>query len=243
MRRLVCLFLSLLLAFVLFADDVAELEKKFVALAKEASAKTVGIKSFVESMGRYGMGSGALISSDGFILTCDHVVPDKDDIEVLLPDGRRFSARRVATCAKNDFALLKIDAKELPYFELGDSNSLKVNDWVVALGHPGGLRDDNQPTFAVGRVTGMNKKLLAMLQKYYPDAIQTDIPISPGNSGGPLVNLEGKLVGINGAAMPIETRSYATPINRIKGVLDQMKEGKDVEGEFPKNIMEVISEM
>jgi|GEM_PF-2003664 len=244
MKRLFAMFLiAFAVASVLWADDVTELEKKFVKLARESSAKTVGIKSFIESMGRYGMGSGAIISSDGYILTCDHVVPCKENIEVLLPDGRRFQAKRVATCAKNDFALLKIDAKDLPYFELGDSGSLKIDDWVAALGHPGGLRDDNQPTFAVGRVAGINKKLLAMLEKYYPDAIQTDIPISPGNSGGPLVDIEGRLVGINGAAMPIETRSYATPINRIKSVLDQMKEGKDVQGESPKNIMEVVSEM
>ena len=243
MRRLSVVLVVLVALSVAFADDVAELEKSFVRLAREATAKTVGIKSFIKAMGRYGMGSGAIVSPDGYILTCDHVVPDAEEIEVILPDGRRFKAKRVATCAKNDFALLKIDAEGLPFFELGDSDELKVGDWVAALGHPGGLRDDAQPTFAVGRIAGLKKKLLAMMQKFYPDAIQTDIPISPGNSGGPLVDIKGRLIGINGAAMPIETRSYAVPINRIKEVLDRMKKGEDIEGVFPDNIMDVIREM
>jgi len=243
MRRLSVVLVVLLALSVAFADDVAELEKSFVRLAREATAKTVGIKSFIKDMGRYGMGSGAIVSPDGYILTCDHVVPDADEIEVILPDGRRFKAKRVATCTKNDFALLKIEAEGLPFFELGDSDELKVGDWVAALGHPGGLRDDAQPTFAVGRIAGLKKKLFAMMQKFYPDAIQTDIPISPGNSGGPLVDIKGRLIGINGAVMPIETRSYAVPINRIKEVLDKMKKGEDIEGVFPQNIMDVIKEM
>ena len=130
--------------------------------------------------------------------------------EVILSDGRRFPAKRVSACAKNDYALIKIEAQGLAYFELGDSGAVKVNEWVAALGHPGGLRDDNDPTFATGKVTGLNRKLLAAMTIYYPDSIRTDIPISPGNSGGPLVDMNGKLVGINGAAMPMATNSSRT---------------------------------
>lgn len=244
MRKMIAVIVLLLIAGAALAydDEIGALEGDFIQLAKETSAKTVGITTFIEKMGRFGMGSGAIISPDGYILTCSHVASPKDMV-VVLADGRRFRAKLVARCARNDYALLKIEAQNLPCFELGDSSVLKVGDWVAALGHPGGLRDDSDPTFAVGKVTGLNRKLLAAAQIYYPDSIRTDIPISPGNSGGPLVGMDRKLIGINGAAMPMVTNSYSCPIDRIKANLAQLKEGKNVKGEGPKNIMEAMREM
>ncbi len=231
------------MAGIVLAQDAGELEKDFMKVAREASRKTVGIVSYIPQMGRYGMGAGAVVSPDGYILTCDHVVPSGEKITVLMADGRRFRAKKVAACAKNDYALLKIEAEGLPCFKFGDSSALKVGDWVAALGHPGGIRDDRDPSFAVGRIVGLKKRAVVMMQKFYPDAVVTDIPLSPGNSGGPLVDLKGRLIGINGAVILVTNRSYSTPINRIKKVLDRMKEGEDVEGEWPKNPFEVLQEM
>jgi len=228
-----------------------DLQAQFLKLAREASKKTVGIVSYVESFGAYGNGTGAIISPDGYILTCDHVVPNDasgnppKEIIVVLPDGRRFKAKKVAACPDNDYALLKIEAENLPYFELGDSGKVKLGDWVAALGHPGGIRDDNRPSFSVGRVIGLKKKavVLQMGGKFYPDAIATDIPLAPGNSGGPLVDLQGRLIGINGAVILVVHRSYSTPINRIKANLDSLKAGKNVKGEKPANMWAAMQEM
>ena len=228
-----------------------DLQARFLKLAREASKKTVGIISYVESFGVYGNGTGAIISPDGYILTCDHVVPDDargnppKEIIVVLPDGRRFKAKKVAACPDNDYALLKIDAKNLPYFELGDSDKVRLGDWVAALGHPGGIRDDNRPSFSVGRVMGLGRKavVLKMGSRFYPDAIVTDIPLALGNSGGPLIDLQGRLIGINGAVILVVHRSYSTPINRIKANLDSLKAGRNVKGEKPANMLAAIQEM
>jgi len=228
-----------------------DLQAQFLKLAREASKKTVGIISYVESFGAYGNGAGAIISPDGYILTCDHVVPSDargnppKEIVVVLPDGRRFMAKKVAACPDNDYALLKIEAEDLPYFELGDSDKVRLGDWVAAFGHPGGIRDDNRPSFSVGRVIGLNKRavVLHMGGRFYPDAIATDIPLAPGNSGGPLVDLQGRLVGINGAVILVVHRSYSTSINRIKANLDSLKAGRNVRGEKPASMWTAMQEM
>ena len=251
MRALRVTVLVVTVSLALAQQSPQDLQAQFMRLAREASRKTVGIISYVESLGAYGSGAGAIISPDGYILTCDHVVPNDargnppKEIIVVLPDGRRLKAKKVAACPDNDYALLKIEAKNLPYFELGDSDKVKIGDWVAALGHPGGIRDDSRPSFSVGRVIGLKKKAVVLHTggRFYPDAIATDIPLAPGNSGGPLVDLQGRLIGINGAVILVVHRSYSTPINRIKANLDSLKAGRNVRGEKPTSVWAAMQEM
>ncbi|NIQ96705.1 MAG: trypsin-like serine protease, partial [Desulfuromonadales bacterium] len=139
------------------------------------------------------LGSGFIISKDGFILTNEHVVDGADEVEVRLSDGRVFTAAIKGLDAKLDLALLKIDTEEdLPVADLGDSEDVRVGEWVMAIGNPFGL--DHTVTVGIvsakGRVIGAGP---------YDDFIQTDASINPGNSGGPLFNARGEVIGINTA--------------------------------------------
>ena len=169
-----------------------------------------------------GMGSGFIISPDGYVLTNHHVVADAGEVKVKLGDRREFTAKVVGSDQQYDVALLKIDAKNLPTVRVGDSNSLKPGQWVVAIGSPFGL--DHSVTAgvvsAVGRSTGGQD------QRYVP-FIQTDVAINQGNSGGPLLNTRGEVVGINsqifsasGGYMGI---SFAIPIDLAMGAVEQIK--------------------
>lgn len=168
------------------------------------------------------MGSGFVISADGYVLTNHHVVDGADEVKVKLPDRREFTAKVVGSDQQYDVALLKIEAKGLPVVRLGDSKSLKPGQWVVAIGSPFGL--DHSVTAgivsAIGRSTGGQE------QRYVP-FIQTDVAINQGNSGGPLLNTRGEVVGINsqifsasGGYMGI---SFAIPIDLAMGAVDQLK--------------------
>lgn len=169
-----------------------------------------------------GMGSGFIISPDGYVLTNHHVVADAGEVKVKLGDRREFTAKVIGSDQQYDVALLKIDAKNLPTVRVGDSNTLKPGQWVVAIGSPFGL--DHSVTAgvvsAVGRSTGGQD------QRYVP-FIQTDVAINQGNSGGPLLNTRGEVVGINsqifsasGGYMGI---SFAIPIDLAMGAVDQIK--------------------
>ncbi|MGY8564955.1 DegQ family serine endoprotease [Paracidovorax citrulli] len=169
-----------------------------------------------------GMGSGFIISPDGYVLTNHHVVADAGEVKVKLGDRREFTAKVVGSDQQYDVALLKIDAKNLPTVRVGDSNTLKPGQWVVAIGSPFGL--DHSVTAgvvsAVGRSTGGQD------QRYVP-FIQTDVAINQGNSGGPLLNTRGEVVGINsqifsasGGYMGI---SFAIPIDLAMGAVEQIK--------------------
>ncbi len=168
-----------------------------------------------------GLGSGFIISSDGYILTNNHVVGDADRITVKLADDREFTAKRVGTDPQTDVAVIKIDATGLPVLKTGDSAKLQVGEWVMAVGNPFGLAQ----TVTVGVVSAKGRSAVRIAD--YEDFIQTDAAINPGNSGGPLVNLEGEAVGINTA---IFSRSggymgigFAIPINLAMKVCDQLK--------------------
>jgi serine protease Do len=169
-----------------------------------------------------GMGSGFIISPDGYVLTNYHVVADAGEVKVKLGDRREFVAKVVGSDQQYDVALLKIEAKNLPTVRVGDSNTLKPGQWVVAIGSPFGL--DHSVTAgvvsAVGRSTGGQD------QRYVP-FIQTDVAINQGNSGGPLLNTRGEVVGINsqifsasGGYMGI---SFAIPIDLAMGAVEQIK--------------------
>lgn len=170
------------------------------------------------------LGSGLIISEDGYIVTNNHVIKDAQDIRVTLWDGKSYKAKVVGRDPKTDLALLKIDAKGLPAVEFGDSDSLRVGDWVIAIGNPFGLGH----TVTVGIVSAKGR---ALGLGSYDDFIQTDAAINPGNSGGPLVNLKGEVIGINTAILtPIGGNigiGFAIPSNLTVKVIKRLKkEGK-----------------
>jgi len=166
-----------------------------------------------------GQGSGFIISQDGYIITNNHVVSDANKVKVKLLDKRSFEAEVVGTGPKTDIALLKIkDPKKLPTLSFGDSDELKVGEWVVAIGNPFGLAHTVTAGIvsAKGRVIGAGP---------YDDFIQTDASINPGNSGGPLLNTKGEVVGINTLINASgQGIGFAIPINLAKDVLEQLKE-------------------
>lgn len=182
-----------------------------------------------------GVGSGFFVSDDGFILTNNHVVVDATDIYVTLTDGREFKAKVIGTDERTDVALIKIEAKDMVPLVIGDPKKLKKGQWVLAIGSPFGL--DSTVTSgivsAIGRDTG----------EYLP-FIQTDVAVNPGNSGGPLINLDGEVVGINsqiisrsGGFMGI---SLAIPIDEAMRVVDQLRTtGKVTRGRVGVQIGEV----
>jgi S1-C subfamily serine protease len=213
-------------------EDIRTLDRRFREVAAKAIPATVLVKStLADGSGRSGFGSGATISADGYILTCSHVVEMAGQVEVAFPDGESFPARVLSKNPRQDYALLKVEREGLPHFPLGDSRALRLGQWVVALGHPGGPYPDLRPAFSVGRVTGLHRRLpVQMMERNYDDAIRTDAPIFAGNSGGPLVTLEGDLVGLNGAILLINEHSYAVPVHEIIPNLAAMKRGEDVPG-------------
>lgn len=179
------------------------------------------------------LGSGFIISSDGYILTNDHVAGKGDEIIITLPGGERHKAILVGTDRVSDVTLLKIDGKNFPYAKLGNSDDLIVGEWVIALGNPFGLFElGNQPTVTVGVISAINRNWGKIPEsgRVYKDMIQTDAAINHGNSGGPLVNALGQVIGMNTF---IYTGSryqegfvglgFAIPINRIKKISEQIK--------------------
>jgi serine protease Do len=178
-----------------------------------------------------GQGSGFIISQDGYILTNNHVVGEVDKITVTLQDGRKFDAKVVGTDPKSDVAVIKVEAENLPVIELGDSDALEVGEWVIAIGNPFGL----DATVTVGVVSAKGRGGIGIAD--YEDFIQTDAAINLGNSGGPLLNLEGKAVGLNTAIFSLSRSGgymgigFAIPINMAKHIKQQLVEtGKVTRG-------------
>ncbi len=175
------------------------------------------------------LGSGVIISQDGYILTNEHVVSNATEISVTLPDARQFKARIVAMDHALDLALLKIDGKDLPYAELGNSDDLMIGEWVIALGNPFGfLLEDTRPTVTVGVISALNRAIKSTYEdRIYKDMIQTDAAINPGNSGGPLVNILGQVIGINTfiftSSGGSEGVGFARPINVVKKFINETK--------------------
>ncbi len=185
------------------------------------------------------LGSGFIISDDGYILTNYHVIAGADEIKVKLSDSREFKAVAKGGDEKLDIALLKIDAKgHLPVAVLGDSDSLEVGEWVMAIGNPFGLSQTVTAGIvsAKGRVIGSGP---------YDDFIQTDASINPGNSGGPLFNSNGEVVGINTAIIAGgQGIGFAIPVNMAKEILPQLKEkGKVTRGWFGVVVQSVTPEL
>ena len=166
------------------------------------------------------LGSGFIISADGYVLTNNHVIHDADEIIVRLADGREFDGKLVGSDEGSDLALIKIDAKDLPTAHFGSSTDLKVGEWVLAIGSPFGF----EHTVTSGIVSAKKRGLRS--DQYVP-FIQTDVPINPGNSGGPLFNMKGEVVGIN-AQIISRTGGYlglsfSIPSDTAVGVIEQLK--------------------
>lgn len=148
---------------------------------------------------RKGQGTGFIFDKKGYILTNEHVVSSADEITVTLAEGTKHKAKLIGADSTYDLAVLKIDAGEnLPCLEMGDSESLEVGEWVLAIGNPFGL----DRTLTVGIISALGRNLPISRNKIYSNLIQTDASINPGNSGGPLIDLKGRVIGINTAIIP-----------------------------------------
>lgn len=192
----------------LFGDDFLQ---RFFSLPKRESSQP-----------SFGQASGFIISADGLILTNSHVVKDAFEIQVTLNDGREFSGKIMGQDPNTDIALVKIEAAQLPYLQLGNSDNLEIGEWVIAIGNTLGL----QATLTVGVVSAKGRSNLALAN--VEDFIQTDAAINRGNSGGPLLNLSGEVIGMNTA---IATSSgsggyvgigFAIPSNLIKHIMEEL---------------------
>jgi serine protease Do len=187
------------------------------------------------------LGSGFIISPDGYIMTNAHVVEAGDDITVRLTDKREFTAKVIGADKRSDVAIIKIDAANLPKVTIGDANKLKVGEWVLAIGSPFGF--DN--TVTAGIVSAKGRSLP---QENFTPFIQTDVAINPGNSGGPLFNLRGEVVGMNsqiysrtGGFMGL---SFAIPIDVAMDISNQLRNtGKVTRGRIGVVIQEVTKEL
>ncbi len=181
-----------------------------------------------------GLGSGFVISPDGYILTNDHVAGNAKEITVTLTNKEKYKAELVGTDPATDVALLKIEGKNFPYLRLGNSDDVIIGEWVIAMGNPFGLFEiSDKPTVTVGVVSATGMNLSEQEGRYYRDMIQTDAAINGGNSGGPLVNSLGEVIGINtliytgGQTSTYIGYGFALPINRAKRVVDELrKNGK-----------------
>ena len=172
-----------------------------------------------------GVGSGVIITNDGYIVTNNHVVDGSSDIEVTLNDKRTFKAKLIGADPNTDIALIKIDAKDLPVIAFGNSDSLKVGEWVLAVGNPFNLTS----TVTAGIVSAKARNINIINTKMKIESfIQTDAAVNPGNSGGALVNTRGELVGIN-AAIASQTGSYAgyafaVPVSIVQKVVSDIRQ-------------------
>jgi serine protease Do len=188
-----------------------------------------------------GQGSGFLISADGYILTNTHVVDDVDEVVIKFNDKREFRAKVIGTDARTDVALIKINADNLPSVRIGDPSKLRVGEWVLAIGAPFGF--ENSATAGIVSAKGRS-----LPQENYVPFIQTDVAVNPGNSGGPLFNLRGEVVGMNsqiisrsGGYMGL---SFAIPIDVAMDVAEQLKtRGKVNRGRLGIAIQEVTSDL
>ncbi|MCL4538716.1 MAG: trypsin-like peptidase domain-containing protein [Bacteroidetes bacterium] len=176
------------------------------------------------------LGSGFIISPNGYIVTNEHVVRGATRIIVTMTDGSKRSAKMIGHDTQADIALLKIDGDKLPYCKLGDSDSILVGEWVIAFGNPFGLFNINdKPTVTVGVVSSVGMNLAKIGSRNYSSMIETDAAINPGNSGGPLVDANGRVIGMNtmiytgGVSNSYIGYGFAIPVNKIRRVVRELR--------------------
>lgn len=188
------------------------------------------------------LGSGVIVSPDGYIITNNHVVEQADEVRVTLIDKRSFKAKIIGADPKTDVAIVKIDAKDLPAVHWGDSDKLQVGEFVLAIGNPFGLSH----TVTMGIISAVGRANVGIAD--YEDFIQTDAAINPGNSGGPLVNIKGELIGINTAIFSksggYQGIGFAVPSNMAQLVMSQLEQkGKVTRGWLGVTIQELTPEL
>jgi serine protease Do len=185
-------------------------------------------------------GSGFIVSADGYVVTNNHVIDDAESVQVVM-NGREFDAEIKGTDPATDLALLKIEARDLPVLPLGDSDALRVGDWVMAIGSPQALTN----SVTVGVVSAKQRRInISDATSSFENFIQTDAAINFGNSGGPLINLRGEVVGINTAiSFGSENIGFAVPVNILKQVLSQLRdEGRVRRGYLGIGVNEITPE-
>lgn len=188
------------------------------------------------------LGSGVIVSSDGYILSNNHVVEDADEIKVAMADGTEYTAMVIGSDPPTDVAVLKIEGQDLPAIPIADSDHLEVGDQVLAIGNPFGVGQ----TVTVGYVSGLGRGGFGIVD--YEDFIQTDASINPGNSGGALIDAEGRLVGINTAIISRtggnQGVGFAVPINLARSVMERIiQDGKVTRGYIGVTIQPVTEEL
>ncbi|WP_290783351.1 trypsin-like peptidase domain-containing protein, partial [Arenimonas sp.] len=221
-------------------EDVPEIFRRF--FGQPGQPGQPGLPGGPGPRGGVSQGTGFLISADGYVLTNHHVVEGADDIVVRLDDRNELKAKLVGSDPLSDIALLKVDGKGLPVLKIGDSRGLKPGQWVVAIGSPFGF--DHSVT--AGVVSGVGRRSLDPSQQYVP-FIQTDVAINRGNSGGPLLNTRGEVIGVNsqifsnsGGYMGV---SFAIPIEVAMNAVRQLRDnGKVVRGQLGVRIQDVRRE-
>lgn len=187
-----------------------------------------------------GLGSGFIISEDGYILTNDHVAGNATEVTVTMTNGKHYKAKIVGSDPVTDICLLKIDEDNLPFIPLGNSDDIIIGEWVIALGNPFGLFEINdKPTVTIGVISATGMNLEPINNRYYLNMIQTDAAINGGNSGGPLVNSIGEVIGMNtliftggsGAQGNIGL-GFAIPISKVKRIIQELKESGKIDRDF-----------
>jgi serine protease Do len=186
-----------------------------------------------------GLGSGFIISPDGYILTNDHVAGNASEITITMTNGKHYDAKVIGSDPVSDICLLKVDETNLPYVILGNSDDIIIGEWVIALGNPFGLFEINdKPTVTVGVISATGMNLEPLNNRYYLNMLQTDAAINGGNSGGPLVNSVGEVIGMNtliyttGGSQGNIGLSFAIPINKIKRIVTELKQKGTIDRDF-----------
>lgn len=197
-----------------------------------------GDRSFKQEV--HGLGSGYIISEDGYILTNDHVIGNASKVVVSMTNGDHLDAEIIGKDPFSDIAMLKINKTGLPYLRLGNSDDVMIGEWVIALGNPFGLFEVNQkPTVTVGVVSATGMKLNSGENRFYRNMIQTDAAINSGNSGGPLVNSLGEVIGMNTLIYTGNSMAggniglgFAIPINKVRRIADLIKKDGKIDRNY-----------
>jgi S1-C subfamily serine protease len=203
------------------ADLLDAYSEAVVSVVEAVGPAVVSIRTNARSgrRGGAGAGSGVIIAADGYVLTNSHVVHGAADLEVSLTDGRRFAATPTGDDPGTDLALIRVDAPALPAARFGQSSRLRVGQLVIAIGNPFGF----ESTVSAGVVSALGRSLRSTTGRLIDNIIQTDVALNPGNSGGPLVDSRGRVVGINSAVFAMaQGISFAVPIDTATWVIPQL---------------------